>query len=181
MKERVEVCAGDFTWTDYTFEVKVKLIHSAGGNIFFRSAPGGGFGFCFGETRLSLHKWIPPSGGEIKYLEEGFNLNTWYTFKTVCVENSIEIYVDDVLKLSYVDEEDPLLSGEIGFEGFTKSHTHFDDVKVSTTHRLYVTCLIKEAEDEINKARMIEADTVEAEGKLAEAQDAFDNGRSLRS
>ena len=170
--------AGDFTWTNYTYEVKVKLLTPQGGQINFRmSGPAGRYLLGFHSGGLYLRKEYPSwTFYDLKDTELFLNLIKWYTFTIVCVGSSIEVYVDDILKLNYVDEKDPLLSGRIGFESGPESHIHYDDVKVCTTHRLYVAHLIKEAQDKINAARRVNADTSEAEQRLAEARVAFEEG-----
>ncbi|MCW4050814.1 MAG: DUF1080 domain-containing protein [Candidatus Bathyarchaeota archaeon] len=171
--------AGDFTWTNYTFEVKVKLLNpQTYGQINVReSGPAGRYLIGFHSRALLLRKEYHSSTFyDLEDTEIFLNLNKWYTFTIVCVGSNIEVYVDDVLKLDYVDEDDPILSGRIGLESSPDSHIYFDDVKVSTTHRLYVDNLIKEAQDEINEARRVDADTGEAEQRLAEARVAFAEG-----
>lgn len=165
--------AGDDSWANYTFEVKVKLLTSGGPQINFRMTRSRYF---LGVHRggLILNKEHPVNVHiTLRRKEVSFDLDKWYTFRIVCIGNSIEVYVDGALILDYVDETDPLLSGRIGLEGAPDQHIHFDDVKVYTTHRLHVTHLIREAQDEIDEARMLGAETGQAEGKLAEAQAAF--------
>jgi hypothetical protein len=164
--------AGDDTWNDYTFEVKVKLIDAIVVNIIFRSSAAGEYRLNYHQNRLRLMKETQGINSELIFVDQSLSLNTWHPIKIICVENSINIYVDDVLKLSYVDEEDPHLYGKFGFE----FGNYYDDVKVSTTHSFYVSHLIKEVEDEIIKERIVGTDTLEAEEKWFEAQDAFDNG-----
>lgn len=164
--------AGDFAWMNYTFEVKVKLftIH-AGVHINFRSGPEGRYFLGIGGGALSLHKEHPSSTFyDLKVIEEGLNLNKWYNLKIVCAGNTFMVYVDDIPRLDYMDEKDPIISGRIGLEGSSDSHVHFDDIKVYTTHSLYVTHLIEEAREEIEKAWMVDANTSESEQMLAEAQ-----------
>ncbi|MCK4317165.1 hypothetical protein KAW53_00225, partial [Candidatus Bathyarchaeota archaeon] len=171
--------AGDFMWTNYTYEVKVKLLNpQTYGQINVReSGPAGRYLIGFHSRALLLRKEYHSSTFyDLKDTEIFLNLNKWYTFTIVCVGSNIEVYVDDVLKLDYVDEDDPLLSGRIGVKSCPESHIHYDDIKVSTTHRLYVAHLIKEAQDEINEARRVDADTAEAEQRLAEARVAFEEG-----
>ena len=171
--------AGDYGWTNYTAEVKVKLLGSVGGGIhinFRMSGPGGRYYLDIAGA-LSLHKEYPAGTyTDLKVVEVFLGPNRWYNIKIVCVGNSIEVYVDDVLRLSYVDEEDPLLSGKIGLECAPGAQVYFDDVKVYTTYRLYVEYLIGDASDEIGEAKMLDADTGAAEQKLAEARDALSGG-----
>lgn len=170
--------AGDLSWTNYTFEVRVKFMTPYGGShINFRmGVPAPRYFFQLYVGDLWLSKEYQETFSDLEYSKLALNTNTWYTLKIVCVGNRIRLYVDDVLKLDYVDDVDPILSGRIGLEGNPDSHILFDDVKVSTTHRLYTSYLIKEAQDEISRARMVDADTGEAEQRLAEAQAAFAEG-----
>ncbi len=168
--------AGDYLWTNYTFEVKVKFIVDAGAHINFRmSGPGNRYFFRFFYEEFTLEKEYL---GMFTRLCEGEGMplaqNRWYAIKIVCVGNSIKVYVDGVLRLDYVDEEDPILSGRIGFERGPEFPIFFDDVRVSTTHRLYVTHLIRAAQSEIDEARTLGADTGEAEVRLAEAGAALE-------
>lgn len=168
--------AGEESWTDYIFEFKLKLLPFGGGHICFRQSEGRYF-LAFGDGNY-FTLWKTSLIGTTYALVEtevGLDLKVWYTVKTVCIGNSLEIYVDDVLIISYVDEENPPLYGTIGFESI-HGLIYIDDFQVSITHHLYVTNLIEEAKYEINKAKMIDADTVRAEKKLAEAQEALDNG-----
>lgn len=169
---------GDFTWTNYTFEVKFKFITSQGcAMINFRlGSPAHRYFLQFWGEDFFLTKQYLETFSEVKYERLAININTWYTLKIVCVGNNIRAYVNDVLQLQYIDTENPFLTGRIGLEICADSHIHFDDVKVSTTHRLYVTHLIKEAQDEIDEAWMVDADTGEAEQRLTEAQAALAEG-----
>ncbi|MFQ6074635.1 MAG: family 16 glycoside hydrolase [Candidatus Bathyarchaeia archaeon] len=178
--------AGDEEWTDYTLELKFRLIK---GHVWinFRmtmkpEAPDR-YHVVLDRYDLSLVRGElylkEPRHTELKHVSVDFDPDTWYDVKILCIGNNIKVYLDDVLKIDYTDEDDPFLSGCIGFEPFfydenKPSHVFFDDVKVSTTHRLYVAHLIKEAQDEINDAKRVGADTSEAEEKLAKAQTAFD-------
>ena len=169
---------GDFTWTNYTFEVKFKFITPQGcAMINFRlGGPAHRYFLQFWVEDFFLTKQYLETYSEVKYKRLAINTNTWYTLKIVCVGNNISAYVNDVLKLQYIDTENPFLTGRIGLETCADSYILFDDVKVSTTHRLYVTYLIEKAEDEISLSRTLEGDTGEAEQRLAEAQVAFDDG-----
>jgi len=170
--------AGDYSWTNYTLEVKGKMLSPQGGGVinFRMGDPAPRYFIQFYTEQLYLTKEYRGTFSEVKVTKVYLNQNTWYTFKIVCAGNRIWVYVDDELKLDYVDDEDPILSGRIGLEGAPDSHTYFDDVKVSTTRRLYVAHLIKEAQDEIDEAWRVDADTSEADERLAEAQAAFAEG-----
>jgi len=171
---------GDLEWTNYTLEVKVKFVTPGGCHISFRMGiPSSRYFIQIWPENMILTKEYMGTFSEVKKERITLNTGLWYTVKILCVGNRIRIYIDDELKLDYVDEENPILSGRIELESCPDSHILFDDVKVSTTHSLYVSHLIKEAQDEISKASMIDADIDEAEQKLSESQSAFDEGDLL--
>ena len=169
--------AGDFSWTNYTLEVKVKMLSPPfGGHISFRFRAPLRYFVQFWSNDMVITKEYMGTFTEVVHSSVLLNPNTWYDFKIDVVGNSMWVYVDDVLKLEHVDEDDPILSGRIGLESSPDSQIYFDDVKVSTTYRLYVEHLIQEAEDEIYKAKQIDAETIEAEQRLSDAQTAFSDG-----
>ena len=112
----------------------------------------------------------------LKSCSVGFNSDVWYSLKIVCLENNIQIYVNDVLKINYTDEENPHLSGLIGLEPVTYdgdklSHIHFDDIRVSKiANTRDINDLIIYAQSEIDKAKEIHADVSDAELKLEQAK-----------
>jgi len=154
--------AGDFSWTNYTLEVSM-----SGPMRYFVQ---------FWPYDMVITKEYMGTFNEVVHTSVLLNPNAWYDFKIVCVGNGVWVYVDDVLKLEYVDEDDPILSGRIGLESSPDSQIYFDDVKVSTTYRLYVDHLVQEAEDEIYDAKLIDAETTIAEQRLSDAQTAFSEG-----
>jgi len=103
-------------------------------------------------------------------------VDTWYAVKIVCAGSRFWVYVDDELKIEYEDDDEPILSGRVGLENGPGTDVYFDDVRVYTTHRLYVTYLIEAAQDEINDARMVGADTSEAEEMFEKAQTKLAEG-----
>ena len=169
---------GDHSWTNYTYEVKVKLLTDAGGAISIRmNGPAGRYMLGFHAYGLHLVKEQPSNVfHDLKDVEVIISLNKWYIFRISCVGNTIEVYLDDVLRIKYVDQENPILSGSIGLESAPNSNVHFDDVVVYTTYSLYVANLLRWAQDEINKAGMVNADVAEAVQRFATAQAAFSDG-----
>ena len=168
---------GESTWTNYTITVRLKMLSPESGNhISVRRS---------GSSRYFVQIWMNSLGlskehmGTFTQLEERnvyFQTNKWYNIKTVCLGNAIHVYVDDVLRLTYVDEVDPILTGNIVLESCPGSVTHFDDVTVLTNLRLYVDNLLQNALEEVNTAEAIGAEVKEAEQRLSEAQLAFQDG-----
>jgi hypothetical protein len=171
--------AGDSAWTNYTLEVKIKFIEEEDeAHIIFRMAraPAPRYFVRFPSQALYITKEYEEKFPDLESKRFVRESDTWYRLKLVCIGNSFWLYVDDVLKITYVDEDNPLLSGRIGLESGPQAHIYFDDVKVYTPHRLFVTYLIEKAQDEINEARILNVDTGMAENRLAQAQTAFSEG-----
>jgi len=169
--------AGDRSWENYTFEIKVKFISLDGGaHINFRMINAGNrYFFRFFHGEFSLEKGFKGVGSTLGVHEAFPSEEVWYVIRTVCVGNSIKVYVNDDLIFDYIDHEDPLLQGKIGFESSFGSQIYFDDVKVSSTQFTYVADLIREAEHEIAIAKSAGADTTKAELELVKARQAVEN------
>lgn len=168
---------GDFSWTNYTLEVRAKILSPPyGGQISFRMTGRSRYFVQFWSNDMVITKEAYGNFTEVVHIGISLNPNAWYTFKIVCVGDSIWVYIDNVLKLEYVDEDEPILYGRIGLESTPDSRLYYDDVKVSTTYRLYAEHLIQEAQDMIYKAERLEADTTLAEQKLSDAQTALLEG-----
>jgi hypothetical protein len=132
LKEKGHVWAevGSFTWSNYTLEVKAKLLTTQGGQINFRISGPARYLLGFHTNGLYLRKEYPAATfHHFVDISLVLNLNRWYTFRIVCVGNSIKVYVDGVLKLEYVDEEGPVLYGRIGLESGPEAQIYYDDVK----------------------------------------------------
>jgi len=169
--------AGDRSWEDYTFEIKVKFIRLDGGaHINFRMLNAGNrYFFRFFHGEYSLEKGVNDVGSTLGVHEAFPSEEVWYVIRIVCVGNSIKVYVDDDLIFDYVDHEDPLLQGKIGFESSHGAQICFDDVKVSSSQSTYVAELIKEAQHEIAIVKSAGADTTNAELELVKARQAVEN------
>ncbi len=132
--------AEERNWTDYSFEVRVKLIEGAV-HLNYRLSGNGRYFIGFGEDGLSLSKSVlrdpPPPLGEdgwehfpLTSIEGQFDLNAWHTVKIAGTGARIRIYVDGELQIDYTDSDNPHLVGSIAFETLDDSHVHFDDVEV---------------------------------------------------
>ncbi len=116
-------------WTDYSLQVKVKLI-MGGVHLNCRFGDIGRYFIAVSENGLSLHKHIwPDTVYDLASDDTPFGINTWYTVKIVCIQDNLQVYVDGQLRLEYSDP-DFLSYGSIAFETLDNSHIHFDDVLV---------------------------------------------------
>ncbi len=127
------VNADSESWTDYTFEAKVKLIQG-GVHINFRKSGEGRYFLGFNDGGLYLtrqfNKWSELA--ELTDTRESYNLGQWYDFRIELSGSNIKVYVDDTLKIDYIDSE-PLAGGAVAFETLDDSKVYVDDVSVRKT------------------------------------------------
>lgn len=133
---------------DFSIETKFKFIRDEGFRLNVRDGENGRYSILFDINSATLFKgsesWI--GGYKEVALQRTFaqlNTNTWYTAKILILGNNIKVYVDNVLKIDYVDFDSPLFSGQINFETGSNSHIHFDDLKVQTPAREFLSAPLK--------------------------------------
>ena len=115
--------------SDYVFETKLKRIEK-GIHLKVRQSENGRYFIRFYPREVTLSKTVGGAHFDLFRSDAGIIHNKWYTVKIVCVGNNIKVYVDDILKIGYTDNDNPHLYGHIGFETLDNSHAHVDDVKV---------------------------------------------------
>ena len=117
--------------SDYVFETKLKCIEK-GIHLKVRQSENGRYFIRFYPREVTLSKTVGVGGTHFDLFRSDAEIrhNKWYTVKIVCVGNNIRVYVDDILKIDYTDNDNPHLYGHIGFETLDNSHAHVDDVKV---------------------------------------------------
>ena len=126
------ISAGLESWTDYTFESRVKLI---GGSVHINYRVSGNNRYAIGINSGSLYLMRSSSKEndivhtELRNVNMQFNNNVWYDIKIVGKGNNIKVYVGDVLKIDYTDNE-PVLNGGIAFETL-QERIHVDNVVVT--------------------------------------------------
>jgi len=169
--------AGDRSWEDYTFEIKVQFTNlDSGAHINFRMINAGNrYFFRFFHGEYTLEKALNDAGSTLGVHEAFPSEDMWYVIRIVCIGNSIKIFVDGEPIFDYIDDEDPLLKGKIGFESSFGSQIYFDDVRVLGTQSAYVANLINEAQHEIAVAKSAGADTTKAELELVKARQAYED------
>jgi ADP-ribosylglycohydrolase len=129
--EPAECYTGDYYWKDYSFEAVVLPKLGSNHNINFR-VQGGIRSYAVGfapEGKIALYK---NCNGYSKLTEAGcpWKNGEAYNVKVQVVGNEYKVYVDSREVLSYRDESDPYLYGQIGFSNFGGSHTHYKGFKV---------------------------------------------------
>jgi len=124
-------------WDDYTFETKIKLIQG-GIHINFRKSNDGRYFLGFNDGGLYLSRQFNQWSefADLTDNQEPYNLDQWYNFRIELNDSNIKVYVNDILKIDYIDSE-PLLNGFIAFETLDNSQVYVDDVNVKKTEPIY--------------------------------------------
>ncbi len=122
-------------WSDYTLSFDFKFHDQV--NICFRHNWGEGDLLRY---FLSLHQGgynlVRQNGKDFKSLIEGQTGNlqdSWHKMSIDVRSNTVKIYLDKELLVSYTDRENPIYSGGIGFECLDNSSLSLDNMEVSGT------------------------------------------------
>jgi len=125
------------SWTDYMFQGRFKLI-SGGLNFNFRHYqlpevwPNRYFLGIY-QDGLHLNKQIDRDFFELIGTPAHIERNKWHKLKVAVDGNNIKVYLNDGLKLEYIDSDLTLRMGGIALETLDDSHALFDDIVVSGT------------------------------------------------
>ncbi|MCK4825755.1 hypothetical protein KA005_58950, partial [bacterium] len=120
-------------WSDYTIEARFRMVR---GSFHFNLRENTRLGhiryfLAFHTNSLSLHKQITSDFFDLSRSTVSLKQNRWYTIKAVLRGNNIKIYLDDSLKIDYIDRDIPILSGISSFETLDDSVINFDDIVVN--------------------------------------------------
>jgi len=126
---------GDDSWTDYTFETKVKIVEGGFApiaGIFFRvqgtDLDSGYYMFRIDARAGQGPGLIISPNTLVQKVVEPAVIGQIYTLKVIVEGSNIKCYVDDVQKIEFTDNA--YSTGRVGVGTFN-SHTHFDDVIIS--------------------------------------------------
>jgi len=178
LEGRVIAIVGDPVWSNYTLVARVRIREGPGeAHLNVRMGePAPRYFVRLPQRGLYLSKEYLGEFTDLEYAEFEPAADAWHLLRVTCEGDRLSVYVDDELKIGYGDAENPLLRGRIGLEGAEDVVIHFDDVRVYTTHRLYLSYLVEDAQDAINEARMSGADTGEAEELLEMGREKLEEG-----
>ncbi len=123
------ILTGSESWTDYTFESKVKLIEGQV-HVNYRVSGADRYAIGVGGGSLYLMRTFKGKHTQLKSVAMQFSQNKWYNIKIVGNGNNIKVYVNGNLKIDYTDGK-PLLNGRIAFESLPDSKIRVDDVAVT--------------------------------------------------
>lgn len=126
------ITAGD-SWTDYTLEARVKMpIANANAGIVFRVQDANNY-YMYrinsSNQMLELHKSVNGQLTLVSSTPFAAQANRWYTIKASIKGNAVKAYVDEALKMEWINPVTELTAGKIGFRT-TSANVSFDDVWV---------------------------------------------------
>ncbi|MBK1876121.1 carbohydrate binding domain-containing protein [Pelagicoccus mobilis] len=119
-------------WTDYELELSLRINDGseAGFSVFNTST--GSYKVSVSSSEVSLSKLISATNVQqlVASVDDPINVNQFYDYKVVAdaTNETIEVYRDGVLKLTYSDGD--LQEGGIGLSTF-RADASFDDIVVS--------------------------------------------------
>jgi Domain of Unknown Function (DUF1080) len=134
------VLAGDPSWRDYEFQVRMRIDQQLRENskpnpweagwLFFRyTSPQQAYYLAHKTNGLELGKLVPANQDVTQVFlattdQPVAELGRWYHYRVVVQGSMVSVYVDGVLRISYTDP-DPILMGRVGL--YTEdAHTSFD-------------------------------------------------------
>jgi hypothetical protein len=120
---------GDF-WKNYSLECDIKLINNSSIHINVRHSSIGRYFIGFNQEGVYLQKQQPWDIFHwLAEYSEDFSTDIWYTVNVTCNDDTIEIYVNDDLKIQFQDLNF-LTYGTIAFETLEESTVHIDNILV---------------------------------------------------
>jgi photosystem II stability/assembly factor-like uncharacterized protein len=123
--------SGDTSWSDYTFESKIKLTSNYIIHVNFRMSSEGRYLLGFGDSGLYLNKQANLNFSSLATSSIMHSTNQWHTLRVELYGGSIKIYVDGILEINYLDLN-PISNGAISYESLSDtSPVYVDDVNVT--------------------------------------------------
>ena len=119
-------------WTDYRFQLRVKLIRrEVHLNVRLNDTGRYFIGFHEGGVNLSKQLW-PDTFFELAGAGFPVEMDVWHTVAITVEGDHVRVSVDGTERLDYVDSDNPLLQGSIALETIHDENAlvHFDDVLV---------------------------------------------------
>ena len=128
------IVAGDTDWTNYVLEAKIKVVMGEA-SFFVRADVNAQNGYLMSFTSFTADRIYKVVDGGYSSVATGLPALTsgrWYDVQIVASENTIKVYRDGMLSVSYTDST-PFSSGRIGCRVYAGREGHYDDVEVTTT------------------------------------------------
>lgn len=134
--------AGESSWADYSFSVKINGTLGVDKKIMFRyQSNGTRYDVNLIDGReINLQKWINYSSSFLSRPSFNNSNDKWYALKIEAIGNNIKVFVDNQKLIDVIDTTNPLLTGKIGLQvwpGFYatcggRTTTKFDDILVTS-------------------------------------------------
>ncbi|WP_168119557.1 glycoside hydrolase family 9 protein [Paenibacillus sp. HB172176] len=132
--------AGDSGWTDYTLDADVNVTSNSSGNddagLVFRYVDSSNFYVMFIKNtdnttsrNMEIVKYVGGVKSTVAFTSASIAPDTSYHYKIVLDGDSIEAYLDGVLKLNTTDST--FSSGKIGARTYAHTRAYFDNFVVS--------------------------------------------------
>ena len=114
LKDAVIAKAGDPDWSDFTLEVRVKVVEGREeAHINIRMGdPAPRYFARLPQQGLIFSREYHAEFTDLAEADMERSDDTWYLIKVACIGSEFRVYVDDELKMEYSDEEDPISSGK---------------------------------------------------------------------
>lgn len=144
-----ETQVGEYSWTDYEFEVDLYVSEGCDRNLFFRSNKERsiygngvwnwptGYGLQIIPTKIHLIKFLPTKPSYLVSAPFSFPLKSTHRLKAVVRGKNIKIYGDNKLLIDFIDNtQNPFLTGRIALAASTgtvyPSEVWYDNVVVTS-------------------------------------------------
>jgi len=125
-----------FEYDDFTFELDF-YIHSDSpsgwktGSYLRYHDENNFYRIAIDQSNIVVNKKVNGTTSSINSEAKNFQTNTWYTLKVIVNDLTLNIYIDDILELTAVDNDHSFTDGKIALLGEDSVHANFDDVSVS--------------------------------------------------
>lgn len=118
--------------TDFAVKYRFKL-NNGGFHVNLRDSRGAVYQrylLPIYPDHISLNKQLGSDFFSLSNVDLQLSTGQWHTFEAVLNGTNIKVYLDDVLKINYNDDERPLRNGGFSIETLDDTHAYFDDFTV---------------------------------------------------
>jgi hypothetical protein len=125
------VTAGDGSWTDYSFTVRLRSTDDDAVGVQFRHQDSGNYYRFSMDSQRKYRRLVKNVGGTFTLLAQdavGFQLGQWYELRIVVSGSTINIYIDGQLWNTVTDSAHP--AGRVGLYSWGNDGLSFDDAVV---------------------------------------------------
>jgi len=124
--------AGNVSWTDYEFSVRLRSLDDDALGIMFRYQDGQNYYRLSMDRQRAYRRLVKVVNGTTTVLAQdgvAYAENQWYDIKVAAVLDRVRVYVDGVLLFDVLDSS--ITSGKIALYAWGNDNSYFDDVLVT--------------------------------------------------